>query len=249
MESRIASALKLRYQPVAIIFTDEKPEGAIQFKEGGRGCAIALFTAAARGNTAVIDRDTVGCGGGVTGLCFGSAYDKTPGGIEYFLSTGRGEGYPEGEFYKKTPELARDLVDRFPITDIPQTYVVFKPLSQVDADVETPVLVSFYATPDQLSGLVVLANYGVPGNENVIMPFAAACSTVCLIPYNESKREQPRAVVGITDVTARPIVPPEALSFTVPYAMFRRMEDDVPGSFLEKESWSKVRERISDETL
>ena len=191
-----------------------------------------------------IDRKTVGCFGGLVGLCFGSAYDQIPGGIEYFLSTGRGEGYPEGEAYKKTPELAKDLVEHFPITDIPYAYVVFKPLSAVDAQRETPVLVSFFVTPDQLSALVVLANYGAPGNENVIIPFAAACSTICLIPYNESKKERPRAVVGITDVTARLFIDPDMLTFTVPVGMFRRMEEDVPGSFLEKESWKKVRARI-----
>ena len=33
MESRIAKELKLRYKPVALLFTDEKPTGALEFKE------------------------------------------------------------------------------------------------------------------------------------------------------------------------------------------------------------------------
>jgi len=246
MESRIAEEIKLRFEPVAVIFTNEKPDGALQFKEGGRGCAIAMFTAAARGKTVAIDRDTVGCLGGIVGLGLGCAYDKVPGGIDYFLSTGRGAGYPEGEGYKKTPELAKDLVDHFPITDIPYKYVVFKPLGDVDPGRETPMAVGFYVTPDQLSALVVLANYGAAGNENVIAPFAAGCSQVCLIPYRESLSEHPRAVIGVTDISARPFVDPDVLAFTVPFAMFQRMEEDVPGSFLEKDAWKKVRERISN---
>lgn len=244
MESRLAEELRLRYSPVAIIFTDKKPEGALQFKQGGWGCAIAMFTAAARGKTAVFDRDTIPCRGATVGLCFGESYHEIPGGIDYLLSTGRGEGYPEGEAYKKTPELARTLVEQFPIKDIPFTYVVFKPLGLVDESEETPQLVSFYADADQLSALVVMANYGLPGNENVIIPMAAACSTVCLIPYHESLQERPRAVVGITDISGRPFVDADTLAFTVPFAMFKQMEADVPGSFLEKKSWAKVRARI-----
>ncbi|MGQ9525010.1 MAG: DUF169 domain-containing protein, partial [Armatimonadota bacterium] len=63
-------------------------------------------------------------------------------------------------------------------------------------------------------------------------------------PYNESLRDQPRAVVGITDVSARPHVPPGILTFTVPYAMFLEMEQNVPGSFLEKHAWQRVAARI-----
>ena len=244
MESRIATELKLKYAPVAVIFTDEKPEGALQFKEGKWGCVIAMLTAAAKGRTAVFDRNTVGCQGGRAGLGFGSAYDNFAGGIEYFLSRGRGEGYPEGEGYRKTPEIARKFIESLPITDIPYTYVVFKPLNAVDPAVETPQLVVFYAAPDQFTALVTLANYESGGYDNVIIPQASGCQGVVLIPLHEAQQPHPRAVVGMLDSSARPFVSPEVLSFTVPYAMFLQMEANVPGSFLERNAWQKVRERI-----
>lgn len=245
MQSRIAAELKLTTHPVAILFTNDKPKDAFQFEPGKWACVIGALTAAAtEGRTHVFDRNTTGCTGAITGLCFGSAYDRIPGGFEYFLSTGRGEGYPEGEGYKKTPELVRSLVDHLQTQNIPFTYVVFKPLRDVDPDAETPQLVCFYANPDQLSGLVVLANYGRQGYDNVVVPFGSGCSTICLHPYNESLRERPRAVVGLTDVSARPYVPPNTLTFTVPYAMFREMEENIPGSFLEKHAWRKVAARI-----
>ena len=246
MQSRIADELKLRFRPVAVIFTDTKPEAALEFKEGARGCVVSLFGAAARGRTAAISRKTVACPGGVVGLGFGCAWDRMPGGIEYFLSTGRGEGYPEGEGYKKTPEVAREAIGRFPIADIPFEYVVFKPLDDVDPENEKPVVVSLLATPDQLSALVVLANYARPTNDNVILPFAAGCSQVCLIPYQESLKAEPKAVIGLTDVTVRPLVDPEVLSFTVAFEMLVQMEHDIPGSFLEKHAWQKVSERIPE---
>jgi len=246
MHSRIADELKLRYQPVALLLSNEKPAGALEFKEGRWGCVVAMFTSAARGKTAVFSADTCGCGGGKIGLGFTDQYDHIPGGIEYFLSTGRGEGYPEGEAYLKTPELAADFAENLPKTCIPTKYVVVKPLEEIDPEKEKPVLIVLYAEPDQLSALVVLANYGRPGTDNVIIPFGAGCHTVCLIPFAESKKEMPKAVVGITDISARPMVDPDVLSFTVPWSMFLEMENNVPGSFLEKEAWKKVRERIPD---
>lgn len=244
MDSYIARELKLRYSPVAIIFTDDKPEGALQFEGGRWGCVISMLTAAAKGRTACFDRQTCGCTGGRVGLGFGEAYSEFPGGIEYFLSTGRGEGYREGEAYKKTPELAKAFIDQLPITDIPYTYVVFKPLGELTED-EKPELVVFHATPDQLSALVVLANYGRP-DSSVIIPFGAACQTVCLYPLDQSQQETPKAVVGATDISARPYVDPDLLTFTVPYEMFLEMERNAPESFLNKEAWRKVKERISD---
>lgn len=246
MESRIAKELKLRYQPVAVLFADEKPAGALEFKEGRWGCVVAMFTAAARGKTAVFSKETCGCPGGTIGLGFTDEYDHVPGGIEHFLSTGRGEGYPEGEAYIKTPELAHEFVEELPRTCIPAKYVVVKPLDEVDVESDKPELVVLFCEPDQLSALVVLANYGRPGGENVIIPFGAGCHTVCLIPYARSKNGTPKAVVGVTDVTARPMVDPDLLSFTVPFGMFQEMEADVPGSFLEKPDWKKVRDRIPE---
>lgn len=246
MESIIAKELKLRYRPVALLFADEKPEGALEFKEGRWGCVVAMFTAAARGKTAVFSKETCGCGGGKIGLGFTDDYGHVPGGIEHFLSTGRGEGYPEGEGYVKTPEIAHDFVENLPRTCIPAKYVVVRPLDEVNIEQEQPQLVVFFCEPDQLSALIVLANYGRPGGENVIIPFGAGCHTVCLIPYAQSKNELPKAVVGVTDISARPMVDPNVLSFTVPFVMFQEMEANVPGSFLEKEAWKKVRARIPD---
>ncbi len=243
MESRIAQELKLRYQPVAVIFSDEKPEGAIQFKEGARGCVISMLTAAAKGKTAALDRRTVLCPGGKTGLGFGSGYAENPGWIEYFLSTGK-PGQFEGEGYKKTPELVSKMIERVPITDLPFKYVIYKPLNKVNMARETPELIVCYANPDQLSALVVLANYGRLTNENVSVIMGSGCSTVCLYPYAEGQKQTPKAVIGIMDISARPYIDPDLLAFTVPYRMFIEMESDIPGSFLEKKDWKKVWARI-----
>src|SRR5512133_1817994 len=92
MESTLTAALKLTYSPVAILFSDEKPEGAMQFEKGRWGCVMAAFGAAAeKGRTCAFDRETYGCQGGGVGLGFGNVYHTFLGGINGFygfLSSG-----------------------------------------------------------------------------------------------------------------------------------------------------------------
>lgn len=244
MNSEIARRLKLRYSPVAILFADEKPSGALEFVEGRWGCVAAMMGAAAKGKTAVFSRSTCGCQGGAVGLGFGNTHNQIPGGFEYFLSTGKGEGYPEGEAYKKTPELAKTFQNALPYTDIPCQYVVFKPLAEIEPTAKKPAVVVFYANPDQLSALVVLVNYGRPGNDNVSIPFGAGCHTLFLLPWHEASQERPKAVVGMTDISARPFIDPDLLSFSVPFPLFQEMEANVPDSFLDKPAWLKVAQRL-----
>ncbi len=258
MDSKLSKALRLKYPPVAVLWSDEKPEGATQFREGRWGCITFLLSAAVKGRVACADRASFGCPGGASGLGFGTMYDNFPGGIDYFLSTGNKEfgeteigkkifaenpRLAEGERYIKTPELARKFIDELPIREIPARYVVFKPLDAVEQD-ETPQLVIFFANADQISALVVMANYGRETGDNVIVPMGAGCHQTGIFPYREAESDRPRAVIGMTDISARKylmkMMDPGVLSFTVPFSMFREMENNVEGSFLETEEWLKI---------
>ena len=108
-----------------------------------------------------------------------------------------------GERYIKSPELVEKFIKALPLTEIPANYVVFQPLSDVDPAKEKPQTIIFFVNPDQLSALTVLANYGRGDNENVIIPYAAGCQTIGIYPYREAKSAKPRAVVGLTDLSAR----------------------------------------------
>jgi uncharacterized protein (DUF169 family) len=257
MDSKITKAVKFRYSPVAILFTNQKQENAVQFTEGRRGCVIAMLIAAAKGRTAVFDRKTFGCMGGGTGLGFGNTYTGFPGGIEYFLSTGNkafcesaqgkciAENWPQlshGEAYKKTPELAKSFIDGLPYYEVPTEFIVFKPLEMLAAEAR-PELVVFLATPDQIAALVVLANYGRAGNDNVMVPWGAGCHSIGIIPLKEGKSDTPKGVIGLMDISARKYVEKDLLSFSVPYKMYLEMENNADESFLSREEWLKIRER------
>jgi hypothetical protein len=267
--SMIAEAIRLRHAPVALYWSDAKPDDAVQFEKGGWGCVMFLIVAAARGKTAAIDRETCGCVGGAVGMGFGNRYLDFPGGVDCFhrfLSSGN-EGwekgreeirkmeafaarkefldhYAHGEGYKKTPELVEEMVGGMPMVEIPRRYVILKPLGEPATGEDPPVTVTFLVDADQLAGLVVLANYGRPGFENVSIPFVAGCQAVGILPYREARSGRPRATVGLIDISARryprKALGKDMLSFTVPYAMFLEMEENIGGSFLTKSQWRKL---------
>jgi uncharacterized protein (DUF169 family) len=243
LDSIVAKELKMRYPPVAVIPSNNKPEDTLKYKENGWSCMIGMFVRAAGGATVALDRKLVRCPGGKTGVGFGNKYAEHMDIASSFLSTGK-PGRFEGEAYKKTPQLARSMLEFVPAIDLPYKYVILKPLEKVEPRQETPELVVFLANADQLSALIVLANYSRTNNHSVIVSMGSACSSICLYPFNENKSEEPRAIIGLTDITVRHYLDPDILSFTVPYKMFLQMETDVPGSFLQKRPWRELKKRI-----
>jgi uncharacterized protein (DUF169 family) len=240
MHSKLIDALKLDNHAVAVLHTDERPQPALQFQPGKWGCVVSMFVAASKGKTAVFDSDTCGCNSGGIGLCLTDKLAEPPGGLAAFLSTGAGEGFREGERYIKTPQLAQQFIDRLPKLRIPQQYVVLKPLGEVDAARETPVLVVIFANTDQISALHFMANYACPGGEAVCMPWGAGCHTLHLFAFMECGKPQPRAVLGATDMTARPYLDAGTLGFSIPWALFTEMESNVEGSFMTHGDWPKL---------
>jgi hypothetical protein len=269
VQSKIASAIHLDLEPVALIWSDEKPAGAMEFAPGKWGCVMFLLAAAAKGRSAVVGRETFGCFGGGVGLGF-SGYEAFPGGVDCFcrfLSSGNAgagpgqaigrqmaaagatamaEDFLEGERYLKNPDVVRRFLACLPLADVPARYVVLKPLKETELARDNVRSITFLVNPDQLSALAILANYEGQDNENVVMPFAAGCQSIGIFTYRENERPNPRAVVGLIDLSARKNVRRQlgrdALSFSVTPDMFRRMEANVEGSFLERGLWKSLLE-------
>ncbi len=269
MESRLAEALKVKYPPVAVLWSDDKPADAVQFVPGRWGCVMASFgVTAERGRPAAFDQETYGCWGGGVGLGFGNCYEKFPGGVACFcrfLSTGnetseegravaeecsawmRGpflEEFLHGERYRNAPETVHEWLKVLPMMSVPTKYVVFKRLDRVGAG-ERPVVIVFLANADQMSALVVMANYTHGGSENAIIPHAAGCQTIGIFAYREADSGRPRAVVGLNDLSARKVLRKlgkDLVTVAVPFKLFQEMEAKVAGSFLERQPWTSLME-------
>jgi uncharacterized protein (DUF169 family) len=250
MDSRLVEALRLSSSPVAVILTNTRPPDALQFKEGGWGCVASMMLAASKGRTGVFDRKTFGCPGGGTGLGFGDQYEQCAFDIESLLSTGSPEAAASlrrrsrmagGERFFKSPDQVRTWLGALPFTDVPFEYVVVKPLEQTVPN-DQPTLVVFLVNPDQLSALVVMADYERGTGDAVVARFGGACQSI-LFGYAEARRDRPRGVIGFFDIAQRMHVGRDVLSFTVPFSLFLEMEANVDGSFLEMEDWRRLQAR------
>jgi hypothetical protein len=205
----------------------------------GHRCIIGDLAKVRDGKTLCFDVDTIGCFGGKRYLGFEM---KLAPDFEYFLSYGI-PGKLEGERYKKSPELVKENMKHQKPSKAPENYIIFKRFDLMGGN-DNPLVAIFFAPPDVLSGLFTLANFDEPQPNGVIAPFCAGCASIVDFPLKELKSSEPRAVLGMFDVSARPCVHSNVLTFAVPWTKYVRMVDNMKESFLITKSWNKVRARI-----
>jgi uncharacterized protein (DUF169 family) len=223
--------------PIAFYYTDDdRVPGPAPTADR---CLIANLSRVREGTPTRFGEKTVGCPGGrrYTGFAEGLRPE-----FEFFLSCGI-PGRMEGERYKKSPELVREIMAKGPRFKAPAKYLVFKRWDLLDASDE-PDAVVFFATPDVLAGLFTLASFDTAEPSGVIAPFSAGCGSIVLYPYLEKNKPEPRAVIGMFDPSARPHVPAATLTFAVPMAKFARMVANMEESFLITPTWEAIRKRI-----
>ena len=225
--------------PITFFYTKNPGEIPRPASVEGRRCLINDLEPITQGQSLYFDAKSVICPGGKRYLGF---TQKLMPNFEYFLSCGI-PGKMEGERYKKTPELVRKQFKTASVPPAPAKNIVFKRWDNLEAK-DQPQAVIFFAQPDVLSGLFTLANYDEPRNDAVFCPMGAGCATIVEYPLTESRTKKPRAVLGMFDVSARPYVPKETLTFSLPIKKFKIMVDDMEESFLITPSWAKVRKRI-----
>jgi hypothetical protein len=226
--------------PICFYYTDNAEQAKPFRTTEGLHCLIGDLAPSRQGQTLCFDTKSVACFGGKRYLGF--SQNLMPN-FEYFLSCGI-PGKLEGERYKKSPELVKELLNSVPTFTAPAKFIVFKRWDILE-DEDQPQVVIFFAPPDVLSGLFTLANFDEPTNEAVFCPMGAGCGTIVQYPLIECQSEHPRAVLGMFDVSARPGVDPSLLTFSVPMKKFERMVDNMDESFLITGSWEKVKSRLS----
>jgi len=225
--------------PLTCWYTDE--EGAAEQAESAKGhrCFIADLAKIRKGESLRFDVAAIGCSGGKRYLGF---TQYAPPNFEHFLSCGI-PGILEGGRYKKSPELVKEYETRSPSFTAPARHIVFKRWDRLGED-DAPQVVIFFASPDVLSGLFTLASFDEADLNAVYCPFCAGCGAIVKYPFLEKDAPHPRAVLGMFDVSARPFVPGEALSFAIPMNKFTSMIRNMDESFLITKSWKAVRRRM-----
>jgi uncharacterized protein (DUF169 family) len=227
--------------PLAFYYTDQGDRAERVPAPSAHMCMIGVLARARKGAPLCFASGSIGCAGGRRYTGFS---DELRQGFEYFLSCGI-SGKMEGERYKKSPELVREMLKLAPKFKAPAPYIVFKRFDLL-GEKDNPDAVIFFAQPDVLSGLFTLANFDEVEPNGVYCPFSAGCGSIVQYPYLEKDSARPRAVIGMFDVSARPYVPKETLTFAVPMNKFVRMIDNMEESFLITRSWDKVKNRIRE---
>ncbi|MFA4957954.1 MAG: DUF169 domain-containing protein [Candidatus Methanoperedens sp.] len=225
--------------PITFYYTDE--EGQAEIPESGSipRCVIGAFSNVRKGRSYCFDAGSIGCFGGKRYLGF---VEKIRPNFEYFLSCGI-PGEFEGERYKKSPEIVKELMKKQPVFKAPARYIVFKRWDMLEAS-DKPEVVIFFARPDVLSGLFTLAGFDVSQPYGVIAPFSSGCAAIVQNPYLEKDSSEPRGIIGMFDVSARPYVRADELSFAAPMNKFETMVENMEESFLITESWKMVQKRM-----
>jgi uncharacterized protein (DUF169 family) len=248
MDTQLQKAFTTRWKeyfgrsqlPICYYYTDQaRQEDVQETKQEGR-CLICNLSRVLAGHPFVYDGDSPGCSGGKRYTGF--LQELRPN-FDYFLSCGI-PGKMEGERYKKSPELVREFLTQHPAFEAPGQYLVFKRWDKLQED-EQPLVVVFFAPPDLLAGLFTLANYDRADPQAVITPMGSGCASIVEYPYQEVRSEQPHAVLGMFDVSARPCVAEGALTFALPMKRMEELVVQMDESFLTTESWKLVKKRLN----
>jgi uncharacterized protein (DUF169 family) len=226
--------------PITFFYTDEEGHAEMVKPPVEQTCLICQLALVRGGKSLCFKGDSIGCGGGQRYLGF--VRELRPN-FEFFLSCGI-PGKMEGERYKKTPEMVKEIMKSMPEFEAPKKYIVFKRWDMLE-EKDNPEVVIFFSPADVLSGLFTLSSFDEVNPNGVFAPFSAGCGSIVQYPYLENKSQTPRCVLGMFDVSARPCVPEEALTFSAPIKKFHRMIENMPESFLTTSSWGKVNKRIS----
>jgi len=226
--------------PITFYYIGEEGHAELAKPSAPFRCVIGALSKVRAGASLSFNSKAVGCFGGKRYLGF---REKIMPGFNHFLSCGV-PGVVEGERYKKSPELVQEMLNHAPAFKAPGRFIVFKRWDKLEES-DAPEVVIFFAKPDVMAGLFTLANFDEAESNGVFAPFGSGCASIVYYPYLESLSQRPRGVIGMFDVSARPFVPEDMLTFSIPMVKFARMIDNMEESFLMTNSWKKIQKRIS----
>ena len=96
---------------------------------------------------------------------------------------------------------------------------------------------------------MVLTGYATERGDAIRLPFSSGCGSILTHPMKEGEKENPQAILGMFDVSARPFVEPYILTLAMPTKLFLTLLANQDESFLITKSWELVRKRIEKQRM
>jgi len=193
----------------------------LETKPGIRKCLFAFYEDWMQGKTLRLSKDNYGCGGCGHWLFDIETRDRQ--GFVKFLA--------DDEGLKASHELMNRWLD-VNHSYKPENETIF--IGPYKAEFyELIKSITFFVNPDQLSVLMLAANYfSGPGDlAPVKAPFGSSCME--MLPLFDSFTT-PQAILGATDLAMREHLPPNIMAFTVNKPMFENFCRIGENSFLTK---------------
>ena len=216
--------------PVAFGYSDK---AATEVRKIPR-CMVGAIRKVCDGEPLTLSADNVLCGGGSHYTAFAPMPDRVP----VFVS--------ETEHYKQSKEQVEEYIARLDIRLSEKPYLNFVRMDHID-NLDEVEGILFFAVPDVLSGLCSWAFYDNNDDDAVCTRFASGCCSIVAFAVKENAEGGRRCFIGMLDPSARPLVPKDELTFTIPAGRFKEMMNTMERSALFQKAYSIVRKRINGE--
>lgn len=225
--NRLYNCIPEMLPPMGWYFADKIPSDALLLEKDKWACMFSYYQQLVEGDKICFSAGRTGCSGASCYLGFTSPSKEA------------GRFLAEKEKFKKNAVLGNSFYEGISAPSAKAEFVVWESFANIADNIAIEV-VNLWIDADSLSGLVTLANYDRPNNDNVVIPFASGCQSIWTIPYIEKSKKEPRCVVGCIDPAMRKHFPSNILSFAMPANRFVEMTENISGSFLKQNGWKEM---------
>ena len=215
--------------PLPIVF-GYSDKAAVEIRKIPR-CMIGAIRKVCEGISLTLSADNVLCSGGSLYTAFAPMKESTP----VFVS--------EVEHYKRTEEMVRKCIGKMDIRLTEKPYLNFVRMDMAD-NLDNADGVLFFASPDILAGLCSWAFYDNNADDAVSVRFASGCCSMITFAVNENKQRGRSCFIGMLDPSARPLIPKDELSFSIPMCRFMEMMQTMEDSALFQKAFTVLSKRI-----
>lgn len=261
MQSNISEKLEMKFPPIVLLKSDEKPENTVGPKKSG-GCAMSFVAQTiAKRKTTYFGRENISCGGISAGFGWGSglADEDAENFQAAFLSNGVDSATDKEEYLSKIEnmpkptremfhhgeriycdfETAKTCIKNRPIYDEGE-YVIFKGLENLKEG-EIPQSVIFTVNPIELTVLIQINSSFRLEDNYILTPQASSCQSIGCFTFKEGENDNPKPVLGPIDFAGRAktkhFIPNDYLTLSMPWELFLKLEELSKDSVLETDLW------------
>lgn len=263
MKSNISEELNMKFPPIVLLKSDNKPENAVGPKNKG-GCAMSFVAQTiAKRKTTYFGRENITCGGVSVGFGWGSGL-PTEDAVDFqaaFLSNGLDSAVDKENYQKRLEnmpkpsremfthgeriycdfETAKTCIKNRPIYDEGQ-YVIFKGLENLEEG-EIPESVIFTVNPIELTVLMQInSSFRLEGNY-ILTPQASSCQAIGCFTFQQTESDNPKPVLSPIDFAGRSkmkhFIPNYYLTLSMPWELFLKLEELSETSVLKTDLWKE----------